>query len=257
MPSTYTNSLRLVKPAAGELDSTWGTVFNQQFSDLVDIAIAGFSSIAMSDADKTLTAANGTADESRPMALTFTGTLTQARNVIVPPVSKLTFVRNSTAGGFAITVKTAAGSGVSVPSGGSAVVFCDGTNAVSPLTALPSGTTVNGFSAGYLDIPQNSQAADYTLVLADAGKHIYHPSADATARAWTIPANSSVAFPVGTAITFINGLGAGAVTISITTDTLVLAGSGSTGSRSLLPPGVATAVKVAPTVWVISGQGIS
>lgn len=257
MPSTYTGSLRLVKPAVGELDATWGSVFNQQFSDLIDTAIAGFSSIAMSDADKTLTAANGVADESRPMAITLTGTLTAARNVIVPTSSKLTFVRNSTTGGFAITVKTSAGTGVSIPSGGSAVVFCDGTNVVSPVTALPSNATVGGFSVGYLDIPQNSQSADYTLVLADSGKHIYHPSTDATARAWTIPANSSVAFPVGTAITFINGLGAGAITISITTDTLVLAGSGSTGSRSLLPPGVATAVKVAPTVWVISGQGIS
>lgn len=257
MPSTYTTSLRLVKPAAGELDSTWGTVFNQQFSDLVDTAIAGYSSIAMSDADKTLTAANGTSDESRPMVLNFTGTLTAARNIIVPTVSKLTFVRNSTTGGFSLTVKTASGSGVSVPNGGSAVVFCDGTNVVSPATAFPSGTTVNGFSAGYLDIPQNSQSADYTLVLADAGKHIYHPAADTTARSWTIPANSSVAFPVGTTITFVNDLGAGAISLGITTDTLILAGSGSTGARSLTAPAVATAVKIASTRWIISGTGIS
>lgn len=257
MPSTYTTSLRLTKPAVGELDTTWGTVVNQQVTDLLDVAIAGYSSIAMSDADKTLTASNGAADESRPMVINFTGTLTAARNVVVPTSTKLYFIRNSTTGGFAITAKTSAGTGVSIPNGGSAVVACDGTNVVSPVTALPSGTTVNGFSAGYLDIPQNSQSANYTLVLADAGKHIYHPSADTTARAWTIPANASVAFPIGTTITFINGLSAGAITLSITSDTLILAGSGSTGSRSLTAPAVATAVKVATTVWMISGTGIS
>lgn len=257
MPSTYTTSLRLVKPASGELNTTWGSVFNAQFSDLIDTAIAGYSSIAMSDADKTLTATNGSADESRPMVLNFTGTLTAARNIIVPDTSKLTFVKNSTTGGFSLTVKTSAGTGIEVPNGGSAVVFCDGTNVIAPVTALASGTTVGGYAVGYLDIPQNSKSADYTLVLADAGKHIFHPSADTTARQWTIPANSSVAFPIGTTITFINDAGAGAITLSITSDTLTLAGTGSTGSRSLTAPATATAVKVAATRWIISGQGIS
>lgn len=257
MPSTFTNSLRLVKPAPGELDSTWGSVFNQQFSDLVDVAIAGISAIAMADADIVLTAANGIADQARAMVLSFTGELTASRNVVVPTTSKLSFVQNNTSGGFELVVKTASGSGVGIPNGGSAVVFCDGVNVISPVSALPFGTTVDGFIAGYLDIPQNSRSADYTLQLSDAGKHIFHPTSDTTARAWTIPANSSVAFRVGTAITFANELGAGAVTLEIDTDTLIFAGLGTTGSRSLLPSGIATALKVAPTVWMISGQGIT
>jgi len=106
-------------------------------------------------------------------------------------------------------------------------------------------------------IPQNSQSAAYTLVLADAGKHIYHPSADTTARTWTIPANGTVAFPIGTAVTFVNDTSAGAITIAITTDTLVLMGSGTTGSRTLAPNGIATAVKVTSTRWVISGVNLS
>lgn len=106
-------------------------------------------------------------------------------------------------------------------------------------------------------IPQNSQSAAYTLVLADAGKHIYHPSADTTARTWTIPANGTVAFPIGTAVTFVNDTSAGAITIAITTDTLVLMGSGTTGSRTLAPNGMATAVKVTSTRWVISGVNLS
>lgn len=106
-------------------------------------------------------------------------------------------------------------------------------------------------------IPQNSKSAAYTLVLADAGSHIFHPSADTTARIWTIPANSSVAYPVGTALTFVNQNAAGVITIAITTDTMRLAGAGTTGSRTLAANGVATALKVTSTEWIISGTGLT
>lgn len=94
-------------------------------------------------------------------------------------------------------------------------------------------------------------------MLADSGKHIYHPSADTTARTWTIPANSSVAYPIGTAITFVNDTSAGVITIAITTDTLVLAGAGTTGSRTLAANGIATAIKVTSTRWLISGTNLT
>lgn len=106
-------------------------------------------------------------------------------------------------------------------------------------------------------VPQNSQSAAYTLVLGDAGKHIFHPSADTTARIWTIPANASVAYPVGTAITFVNQDSAGVITIAITSDTMRLAGAGTTGSRTLAANGVATAIKVTSTEWIISGTGLT
>ena len=110
---------------------------------------------------------------------------------------------------------------------------------------------------GFLSIPQNSQSTAYTLVLGDSGKHILHPSADTTARTFTIPANASVAFPVGTAITFINQDSAGELTIDITTDTMRLAGDGTTGSRTLAANGIATCVKITSTEWIISGNGLT
>lgn len=124
----------------------------------------------------------------------------------------------------------------------------------NPPTYSGGDTTYN---IGYLNIPQNSQSAAYTLVLADSGKHIYHPSADTTARTWTIPANSSVPFPIGTAVTFINDTSAGVITLSITSDTLVLAGTGTTGNRTLAANGVATAIKITSTRWIISGTGLT
>jgi hypothetical protein len=118
--------------------------------------------------------------------------------------------------------------------------------------------TVDGTDdVGFRNIPQNSQSAAYTLVLADSGKHIFHPSADTTARTFTIPANGSVAYPIGTAITFINQNGAGVVTIAITTDTMRLSPAGTTGSRTLAANGSATCVKVTSTEWLISGSGLT
>ena len=110
---------------------------------------------------------------------------------------------------------------------------------------------------GYLGVPQNSKSTAYTLVLTDQGKHIFHPSADTSARTWTIPSNASVAYAIGTAITFVNQNGAGVITIAITTDAMRLAGAGTLGSRTLATNGVATALKVTATEWIISGSNLT
>jgi hypothetical protein len=122
------------------------------------------------------------------------------------------------------------------------------------ITTSASGTSLE---VGTKIIPQNSQSTNYTLVLSDNGKHLLHPAADTTARTFTIPANSSVAYPVGTALTFINQNAAGVLTISITTDTMRLAGAGTTGNRTLAANGIATAIKITSTEWIISGTGLT
>jgi hypothetical protein len=107
-------------------------------------------------------------------------------------------------------------------------------------------------SVGYLGMPQQSKSSAYTTVIGDSGKHIY-VTATATI---TIDSNANVAYPIGTTITFIAGSGATA-TIAITSDTMYLGGSGTTGSRTLAPFGMATAVKVASTTWFINGTGLT
>lgn len=106
-------------------------------------------------------------------------------------------------------------------------------------------------------IRQNSQSTAYTTVLTDGGKHLLHPSADTTARTFTIDSNANVAYPIGTAITFINQNAGGVITIAITSDTMRLAGAGTTGSRTLAANGIATAVKITSTEWIISGTGLT
>ncbi len=125
----------------------------------------------------------------------------------------------------------------------------------TPTSGNLSNCTADGTDAvGFRNIPQNVQTGSYTLVLGDSGKHIYRGSGGA--ETWTIPANSSVAYPIGTALTFIN-LSATSVSIAITSDTMYLSSAGTTGTRTLAQYGSATAIKIASTTWIISGSGLT
>ena len=153
---------------------------------------------------------------------------------------------------------TAGTSGQLLASGGaSAPSFTSTPTLGTPASGILSGCTVDGTDdVGFRNIPINSNSAAYTAVLADSGKVIFHPSTDANARTFTIPANSSVAYALGTAITFIN-MTSQVVTIAITTDTMYLSSVGTTGSRSLAQYGSATAIKMTSTTWLISGSGLT
>jgi hypothetical protein len=122
------------------------------------------------------------------------------------------------------------------------------------ITALDQDVTITATgtiavdSIGFRGLPQNSQTASYTLALTDAGKHI-----SITTGGVVIPANGSVAFPIGATIVVFNN-SASTQTISITTDTLRQAGTTNTGTRTLAVYGLATLVKMTSTVWVVTGN---
>lgn len=116
---------------------------------------------------------------------------------------------------------------------------------------------INGVSVGLKTIPQSSKSTNYTIVLADSGTHILHAAASGAGHTFTIPANASVAFPLGTVLTFVNMDVSNSVSIAITTDTMYLAGTGSTGTRTLGTYGIATAIKVGTTSWLISGTDLT
>ena len=109
---------------------------------------------------------------------------------------------------------------------------------------------------GFLNIPILSKSADYTTILSDGGKALFHPASDANARTFTIDSNANVAFPVWTVIYFINK-SANNVTIAITDDTLYLDGAGTTWSLTLAQYGKATAIKETSTTWSIGGVGLT
>lgn len=106
---------------------------------------------------------------------------------------------------------------------------------------------------GYIGIPQVSTSTGINLTAAHAGKHIYTTT---TGQTHTIPANSSVPLEIGTTIVFINAASV-STSIAITSDTLLLAGAGTTGTRTLAEHGMATAIKITDTSWIISGNGLT
>lgn len=134
------------------------------------------------------------------------------------------------------------------------VLVSNGTTWTSNAT-VANATTDSVNVVGYMGLPQNSQNGNYNVVIGDAGKHLYHAAAQAAAT-YTIPANSNVAFTVGTAISFVN-MSANAVTIAVTTDTMYLSSTGTTGNRTLAQYGIATAVKMTSTTWIISGSALT
>lgn len=111
----------------------------------------------------------------------------------------------------------------------------------------PSGSSI---------IAQNIQNANYTTVLGDANGQLFHSSG--SAHTWTIDSNANVAYTIGTTLTFINN-GTGVITIAITTDSMQIAGTTTSGSRTLTGPNaVATAIKYDATHWIIlNGAGLT
>lgn len=95
---------------------------------------------------------------------------------------------------------------------------------------------------------------NYTLVADDAQKAI---ASNVTGYIATIPSNASVPYAVGTVISFVFLSSTGSMPIALTTDTMYLAGKGTTGTRTLGPWGFASAWKYASTAWLISGNNLT
>ena len=95
--------------------------------------------------------------------------------------------------------------------------------------------------------------ADYTAVLDDQYQ-VLVPMNKATAVAFKIPTNASVAFPVGTAITVLNK-GAGTCTISAVTPgtTTILSAGATAASPTLAQYKTAVCIKTATDAWYVAG----
>jgi hypothetical protein len=85
-------------------------------------------------ANLTLTNTAYVSNQARNAVVNLTGALTGNRNVVVPTANKLYLAKNSTSGGFNVTFKTAAGTGVAIAPGTAQWVYCDGTNVVQGLS---------------------------------------------------------------------------------------------------------------------------
>jgi hypothetical protein len=150
MTTQYTPTLKLALPVTGELSGTWGDVVNDNITSMIEQAIAGLVTInTWTGNAHTLTTANGTTSESRCamlVAATGGGAPTAAAEIICPAAAKLYVLQNNTS--FAVTLKTSAGTGVSVAVGNTAFLFCDGTNVNSCVTTIVDGNITGNLTVG-------------------------------------------------------------------------------------------------------------
>ncbi len=125
-------------------------------TDGVEFYTIGFGQAAVFAFDYTSINVAGTGNyvlsgaELNRIAYSFTGVLTGNRNIIVPNTVQQYWVANNTTGSYTFTVKTAAGTGVSVVAGSRTIMYCDGTNVVAADTggvSLPVAISEGGTGA--------------------------------------------------------------------------------------------------------------
>jgi hypothetical protein len=186
-------------------------------------------------------------------------------------VGQLVFSKSAATGSGSVTSidATAAGTGLSFTGG---PVTSSGTLALSitdaELLRAGAGAAASGINTDITSLRQSATIAETgaiaanslgfrglpvvttsgkTLDLGDIGKTVY------TSGNITIPANASVAFPIGTAIEISNSTNA-TITIAITSDTLRQSGTTNTGTRTLAVYGDCVIKKRSALVWYIAGQ---
>jgi hypothetical protein len=145
MPSTF-SALKFELIGSGEQSNTWGNTTNINIGTAIEQAITGLGNpVFASDADLTidLTDLLGPAlQTARALMLnaTSTASLTATRALVVPTTEKQYLVQNNTSGGQSITVKTAAGTGITVPNGAKAHLYVNGVNVIDAVTHFSSLT---------------------------------------------------------------------------------------------------------------------
>ena len=150
--ATYTTRLRLEKQATGANSNTWGSRLNSNVFSLVDNAVAGYTTIALTSATVTLSVSDGSADQARSSMLELTGTLTSNVGVVIPSVSKQYLVRNATSGSFTVTIKANGGTGSAVTQGTTGIVYCDGAS----VRAATGGAAARNIGTSVTEVPDIS-----------------------------------------------------------------------------------------------------
>ena len=137
MASTYSTNLAIELIGVGEQDSTWGVTTNTNLGTLIEQAVSGYVTQAISDSgDTTITIPDGATGVARNMFIECTGALTAGRNLVVPANKKLYFIYNNTTGGFAVTVKVSGQTGVAVASKSKILLVSNGTDIVTATNTI-------------------------------------------------------------------------------------------------------------------------
>ena len=285
MPSTYSTNLKLQLMATGEDNGTWGDNTNNNLGTLIEESIIGAATVAMADANQTITTPDGLTGSGRKVYLTCTGALTANRNLVVPTANKNYVVTNSTTGGFSIVVKTTAGTGITVGPALKRYVYADGTNVVEAINSvgdftitgtlgpIASMAVTGGITAATFNkVAITAPATGSTLTIADgktltASNTLMLTGTDSTSFAF--PSASDTVVTLAATQTLTNKTLTTAVLGSSTATTQVAGTSNTTVATTAfvaaavavgMPTGAVSpyAGSAAPTGWLLCyGQAIS
>ena len=183
MTSTYSTNLKLNLMGTGDQSGTWGSTTNTNLGTLIEEAIVGYVTQAVTDSavPTTLTIPNGATSNGRNYVLELTGVLTANRTVEVPAVDKPYIFYNNTTGGYTVTVKVSGQTGVIIKAGKKAIVYTNSTDVIevanAPVTEDGSqtltGKTMSGSSNTFSNIPFSSLAGTVTVAAGGTGQTTY------------------------------------------------------------------------------------
>ena len=194
MASTFVNDLRLEEMATGENSGTWGTKTNTNLELIGEAFSMGTENLG-SDANATITLADGATDEARSFYLKITSTtLTATREVTLAPntVSKIWIIENATTGSQSITIKQGSGSTVTIPNGGVKAVVTDGAGSGAAVLDVFTDLSVAGSFTTGASVTVGSGAEEDTKIVFDGNAQDFYIGLDDSADDLVIGKGSAV-----------------------------------------------------------------
>ena len=213
MASTYSTNLKIELIGTGDQSGTWGATTNTNLGTLLEQAVVGYSTQAVTDSGvaTVLTIPDGASSTGRNYVIALTGALTAARTVEVPAVNKPYIFFNNTTGGYAVTVKVSGQTGVTIANGKKAIVYTNTTDVIEVANAPAT-------EAGTQTLTNKTLTAPVIATIVNTGTLTLPTSTDTLVGRATTDTLTNKTLTAPVIATIVN---TGTLTLPTSTDTLV------------------------------------